>query len=170
MTEVQQSTITYLPPGAGETLWVLGDQVTFKTDGGRDGVTLFVATIPPEGGPPPHVHYQQEEAHFVLEGTFSFLNGETWIDAEAGSFLFIPRGVVHAFRNTGSEPGRLVVTNNLPGAHERWFRHIGVPITDSATFQPPTDAPDMADVLASAAQADIHFIAPEASDAGSAHQ
>lgn len=170
MTEVQQSTITYLPPEAGETLWVLGDQVTFKTDGDRDGVTLFVATIPPGGGPPPHVHYQQEEAHFVLEGTFSFLNGDTWIDAEAGSFLFIPRGVVHAFRNTGSQAGRLVVTNNLPGAHERWFRHVGVPITDSATFQPPTDAPDMADVLASAAQEDIHFIAPDASDAGSAHQ
>lgn len=169
MAGVQQSTITRLSPGDGERLWVLGDQLTFKTDGERDGVTIFVATIPPGGGPPPHIHYLQEEVHFVLEGAFSFLSGDTWMDAEAGAVLLIPRGVVHTFRNRGSEPGRLLVTNNLPGAHERWFRHVGVPYTDSATFHPPTEPPDMADLVSSAAQADIHFITQGASDAGSAH-
>lgn len=151
--------ITHLPPGAGESLWVLGDQVTFKTDGERDGLTLFVSTIPPGGGPPPHVHHQQEEAHYVLEGSFSFLGGDAWIEARAGSFVWIPREVVHAFRNTGSVTGRLLSTNTFPGAHERWFRHVGVPIPDSTSFQPPDGAPDMADVLTSAAREDIHFMA-----------
>jgi mannose-6-phosphate isomerase-like protein (cupin superfamily) len=167
MTEVRHATFTHVPAGAGEMLWVLGDQVTFKTDGERDGLTVFVATIPPGGGPPPHVHEHQEEAHFVLEGTFSFLNGDAWVEATTGSFLLISRGVVHAFRNTGSAPGRLLVTNNLPGAHERWFRHVGAPITDLATFQPPTGEPDMADVLSSAAQADIHFLPTDAAGAAS---
>lgn len=169
MAKVQQSAITRLSPGEGEKLWVLGDQLAFKSDGDRDGVTIFVATIPPGGGPPPHVHYLQEEVHFVLEGSFSFLSGDTWLDAEAGTFLLIPRGVAHTFRNRGSAPGRLLVTNTLPGAHERWFRHVGVPFTDSATFRPPTEPPDMVDLVSSAAQADIHFLARDGSETDSAH-
>jgi hypothetical protein len=50
MSTSNQQGINYLPPEGGETLWVLGDQVTFKADGERDGVTLFVSTIPPEVG------------------------------------------------------------------------------------------------------------------------
>ncbi len=160
MAVTEQRGITLLHPGEGEALWVLGDQVTFKADGGRDGMTLFVSTIPPGGGPPPHVHHQQEEAHYVISGTFSFLNGDEWIEAPAGSFLWIPRGVVHTFRNAGSETGQLFSTNNLPGSHERWFRHVGVPIADPATFQPTTEKPDLADVLASAAREDIHIMRP----------
>ena len=66
MSTSKRTGIKYVPPEAGEALWILGDQVTFKTDGERDGLTLFVSTIPPGGGPPPHVHYLQEEAHYVL--------------------------------------------------------------------------------------------------------
>jgi quercetin dioxygenase-like cupin family protein len=161
MSTINQQKLRYLPPEGGETLWILGDQVTFKTDGERDGLTLFVSTIPRGGGPPPHVHYLQEEAHYVLQGTFSFLNGDEWIEAETGSFICIPRGVRHTFRNTGTQTGRLISTNTLPGAHERWFRHVGVPMPDRASFQPPEGSPDMADVLASAAREDIHLEIPD---------
>jgi mannose-6-phosphate isomerase-like protein (cupin superfamily) len=161
MTMGTQHGIRYVSPESGETLWIMGDEVTFKTDGERDGVTLFVSRIPPGGGPPPHVHYLQEEAHYVLEGIFSFLNGSEWIEARAGAFIWIPRGVRHTFRNSGSEPGRLFSTNTLPGAHERWFRHVGVPMPDRAAFQPPQGAPDMAEVLTSAARQDIHLEIPD---------
>ena len=50
MSTINQQKIRYLPPEGGETLWILGDQVTFKTDGERDGLTLFVSTIPLEAG------------------------------------------------------------------------------------------------------------------------
>lgn len=161
MSASNQQRINYLPPQGGETLWVLGDQITFKAVGEREGVTLFVSTILPGGGPPPHVHYLQGEAHYVLEGTFSFLSGDEWIEAPAGSFIWIPRGVRHTFRNTGSETGRLFSSNTLPGAHERWFRHVGVPITDPASFQPPEGLPNMEEVLTSAAREDIHLELPE---------
>lgn len=161
MVAISQRGMRHLPTTAGETLWILGDQVTLKADGERDGVTLFVSTIPAGGGPPPHVHHQQEEAHYVLEGTFSFLNEDEWITAETGAFIWIPRGVRHTFRNIGTETGRLISTNNAPGSHERWFRHVGVPITDSASFRPPAGPPDMEDVLASAAREDIHLMVPK---------
>lgn len=158
MSTISQQGIKHLASGEGEKLWILGDQVILKADGERDGLTLFVSTISPGGGPPPHVHHQQEEAHYVLEGTFSFLNGDEWIEAPAGSFIFIPRETLHTFRNTGTETGWLISTNNLPGSHERWFRHVGVPYVDSATFRPPKNPPDMNDVLSSAAQEDIHMV------------
>ncbi len=163
MSTVSQEGLRSVAPGAGETLWVLGDRVTLLADGERDNLTMFVATIPPGGGPPPHVHHKQEEAHYIIEGTFSFLNGSEWIQAHAGTFVLIPRGVVHTFRNTGDRDGRLVSTDNLPGSHERWFRHVGVPIRDSASFRPPDTPPDMEDVLRSAAQEDIVMLLPAGS-------
>jgi|SRR5579859_721157 len=169
MSTMSKQGIRLLPADQGESLWILGDQVTFKADGERDGLTLFVSTIPAGGGPPPHVHHHQEEAHYVLEGAFSFLNGDTWLEAPTGSCVLIPRGVVHTFRNTGEQTGRLISTNNLPGSHERWFRHVGVPILDPATFRPPEAKPDMADVLSSAAREDIHMLRPDADTSSSNH-
>jgi mannose-6-phosphate isomerase-like protein (cupin superfamily) len=157
---------TYVAPETGESLWILGDQVTFKVDGERQGLTFFVSTIPVGGGPPPHIHHKQEEAHYVLEGTFSFLNGHEWVEAVTGSVVCIPRGVLHTFRNLGPGTGRLISTSNYPGSHERWFRHVGVPITDSSTFRPPETPPDMEDVLASAAREDIHIMVEAPSSQG----
>ena len=159
MVTTSEQGITHLPPGEGETLWVLGDFVTLKAQ--SDELTLFEGVIPPEGGPPPHIHQQQEEAFYVLEGAFSFLSGDKTIEAGPGSFMWIPRGTLHTFKNTGAEIGRFVSTSTFPGSHERFFRDVGVPVDDIASFQPPEGPPDMEKVLASAERNDIHFVLPE---------
>jgi quercetin dioxygenase-like cupin family protein len=46
-------------------------------------------------GPGPHSHEQNVELFYVLEGTMTFLAGERWLEAPAGSFLHIPAGVTH---------------------------------------------------------------------------
>jgi uncharacterized cupin superfamily protein len=51
---------------------------------------LGTRLVPLKGGPPPHIHHQQEEAFYVLEGTFSFLSGDKTINAEPGTFMGIP--------------------------------------------------------------------------------
>ena len=158
MSATSQRAITHLPAGEGETLWVLGDFVTLKAESAA--LTLFEVLAPPEAGPPPHIHYEQEEAFYVLEGTFSFQSGDETIKTEPGSFILVPRGTVHTFRNTGAGTGRVLLTNTLPGAHERFFREVGVPVNDIASFQPPTDPPDLAKVMASGARNDIHFQLP----------
>ena len=99
-----------VPPGEGETLWVLGDFVAFKADGESTSLSVFEGLVPPEGGPPPHIHYHQEEAFYVLEGTFSFLSGDKIIKAEPGSFIWVPRVTLHTFKNTGAQSGRVLVT------------------------------------------------------------
>lgn len=152
---------TYVAAGAGETLWVMGAFVTFKTQGESDKLSFFEVTCPPDAGPPPNIHYQQEEAFYVLEGTFSLLIGDKQVTAGPGSFMLVPRGTTHTFKNTGAETSKILITNNLPGAHERWFRDIGVPVADMASFTPPDGLPDMQKVLSSAERNDIHFVLPD---------
>ncbi len=161
MSATSEQAVTYVPADAGETLWVLGSFVTFKTRGESDKLSFFEATCPPGVGVPPNIHHQQEEAFYVVEGTFSLLIGDKTVTGRPGSFALVPRGTVHSFQNTGAETGKILITNNLPGAHERFFRDVGVPVTDMASFSPPAGPPDMDKVLSSAERNDIQFVLPE---------
>jgi mannose-6-phosphate isomerase-like protein (cupin superfamily) len=50
------------------------------------------AIIPPNGGPPPHIHTREDETFYVLEGNPSFWVQDHWIDAGPGDFVNIPIG------------------------------------------------------------------------------
>lgn len=55
----------------------------------------------PGDGPPLHVHYSDDEAWYVLEGTLRFgFSGRT-VDVRAGTAVFVPAGVAHTFGNPG---------------------------------------------------------------------
>ena len=156
MLAPDEQAVTHLPAGEGETLWVLGVFVTLKAQ--SDVVSFYEVTCPPEAGPPPNIHYQQDEAFYVLEGTFSLLGGDETIEAGPGSFARVPRGTVHTFKNIGESTGKLLISSTFPGSHESFFRDVGIPVSDMETFQPPGGRPDMEKVLASAERNDIHFV------------
>ena len=159
MSTPDEQAVTHLRAGEGETLWVLGLFATLK--GQSEEVSFYEGICPPEAGPPPNIHYQQDEAFYVLEGTFSFLSGDETIETGPGSFVWIPRGSVHTFKNIGERPGKVLCASTFPGSHERFFRDVGIPVSDMVTFEPPQGSPDMEKVLASAKRNDIHFVVPE---------
>lgn len=67
-------------------------------------------TIPPGSpGPRPHLHRDHEEAFYVLEGELTVRVGTRTIKAPAGSFVVVPRGVVHQPSNPGAEPSRVLL-------------------------------------------------------------
>jgi quercetin dioxygenase-like cupin family protein len=68
---------------------------TFKTTSieMNGAFTVIDQVIQPNAGPPPHIHYLEDEAFYVLDGKFSFLNGEKESIAESGSFIYVPKGV-----------------------------------------------------------------------------
>ena len=73
---------------------------------------------PNSGGPGAHQHDENDEVFYVLEGTTSFLVGDTWIKADKGSFLRIPAKTIHDFKNeTNSKTG--VLNFFIPGGFER---------------------------------------------------
>ena len=57
MLAPDEQAITHLPAGEGETPWVLGVFVTLKAQ--SDDVSFYEGIIPPEGGPPPNIHYHK---------------------------------------------------------------------------------------------------------------
>lgn len=66
-------------------------------------------------GPGAHSH-PEDDVFFVVEGTMSFLVGNEWVDAAAGSFVLVPGGVTHDFQNRSSSRAGLL--NFSPGPFE----------------------------------------------------
>ena len=93
-----------------------------RTLGATDGSFLLAEwTAGPGGDEPPrtiaplHVHFEDDEAWYVLDGTLRFRLGDDEIEAGAGTAVFAPRGVAHTFWNPSPEPARylLVMTANV---------------------------------------------------------
>jgi quercetin dioxygenase-like cupin family protein len=115
-----------LQPGAGERIWFTNAEMTIKaTAATTDGHLCLIETYAPAGhGPPMHVHHDEHEAFYVLEGELDVACGDERYGALAGSFAFLPRGVAHTFRVVGDAPARLL-TFGLPGGMEGFFRDAG---------------------------------------------
>jgi mannose-6-phosphate isomerase-like protein (cupin superfamily) len=56
-----------------------------------------------------HVHHEDDEAWYVLEGTLGFRLGEEIVEAPAGAVVFARRGTPHTFWNAGPAPARYVL-------------------------------------------------------------
>jgi mannose-6-phosphate isomerase-like protein (cupin superfamily) len=67
------------------------------------------ADEPPRPIAPLHVHLEDDEAWYVLEGALRFRVGDREIEAPAGSAVFGPHGVPHTFWNPGPEPARYLL-------------------------------------------------------------
>ena len=112
----------YVAPGAGKTLWVTDELMTFKVMGEDTGgkYALTDSIVPPGGGPPPHIHHREDEAFWVLEGELEIRVGEETFTAGAGSFIHLPRGVTHSYQNVGTGLARFL-TFLAPAGLERFF-------------------------------------------------
>jgi quercetin dioxygenase-like cupin family protein len=122
MTTVVSHPPLHRPAGTGPSFWGPGDLYTFLVTGEESGGAYFAmeALVPQGGGPPPHIHANEDETFYVLEGRVTFrLEGET-ILAGPGDFVHVPRGNVHCFRNDGQTPARLVLTFT-PAGIEHFF-------------------------------------------------
>jgi mannose-6-phosphate isomerase-like protein (cupin superfamily) len=129
-----------LESGGGLALWVLGSIYTFKARGRETGgaYAIVEAKVFAGQGPPPHIHHAEDECFFVLEGEFSFLYETQTIHGGPGTFLRVPRGVLHTFKNAGENPGRVLLIVSPAGLDEFWER-VGLHVADPTT--PPTPEP-----------------------------
>lgn len=120
-----------LMPGEGRSVWLLGVLHTTKITGAETGGAFAVCeqTALPGGGPPPHIHQCEDEAFFVLEGAFSFLCGDQSVTAGPGTFVYVPKGTLHTFKNVGETTGRFLCFLS-PAGFEQFFDLVGTPVRD----------------------------------------
>lgn len=115
-----------VPSGGGKPVNILGIPMLLRIHGRDTGGVLSVVEShdTPGGGPPPHIHHREDETFQILEGEYAFTVGGQTISAQPGTTLFAPRGIPHAYRCVGHEPGKLSVTLT-PAGFESFFEEIG---------------------------------------------
>ena len=96
--------------GEGPIFWILGLPGQAKASGAQTGGTFSLVEVlcPPGYATPLHIHYQEDEAVYVLAGRLTITTGGTTTHAAAGSYLYQPRGIAHGFRVDGDRPARLL--------------------------------------------------------------
>jgi quercetin dioxygenase-like cupin family protein len=117
MNEDVAARIYGLEEGEGEARWWLGVSLaTIKATGKQTGGRYtLVEVLEPEGEEAPlHVHHNEDEAFWVLEGELTFEVGEEKIKARPGSFLFGPKDIPHRY-TVESGPARLLFVLSPPG-------------------------------------------------------
>ena len=97
------STVT---PTEGEVITIRpGRRVTLLLDTPELAITESLYG-PGERGPDPHVHHEHTDSFVVVEGTLTFGLHDRTLEAPSGTFLSVPRDVVHGFRNESEETVR----------------------------------------------------------------
>ncbi|HWL10633.1 MAG TPA: cupin domain-containing protein [Planctomicrobium sp.] len=124
--------------GEGPRIGVVGDTYRFLATGEEtDGKYATVdALVPPGGGPPPHIHTREEESFLVLEGEITFQLGEERIVAGAGTFLNMPVGSLHCFKNESTKIARMLISI-APAGLEQMFFEVGQPLADDVEMASP---------------------------------
>jgi quercetin dioxygenase-like cupin family protein len=106
MTDPQ---IAVVGPQAGQALNVLGASMLVKNAGAAGSIFVADQTIPAGSAVPPHVHDRDDEAFFIIEGELTLDTDDGPRVAAAGSFIHLPAGVRHGFRNTTAAATRVLV-------------------------------------------------------------
>ena len=92
---------------------------------------LFEEVRTTQGGPPPHVHRERDEAFDVLEGRYRFVSGHDELSLEPGEFIFVPRGTRHHFRTLVAPSRTLIFV--APAGLEDFFREMGAQLASGVT-------------------------------------
>jgi mannose-6-phosphate isomerase-like protein (cupin superfamily) len=113
--------------GDGEARW-WGDglaEVKVTAAETNGGMTILEITEPPNKEAPLHVHHQEEEGFWILEGSATFEVGDKTIEAKAGDYLLGPRDIPHRY-TTGPEGCRMLFLFT-PGGFEELLMALTVP-------------------------------------------
>ena len=101
-----------------------GGSIRILATGAQTGNAMGAVevTLPPGGGARGwmHIHKNEDEFVYVLEGKLRCIVGDTRIEAEAGTFIYGPRNIAHGLRPVGSAPTRFI-ESFLPAGLEELF-------------------------------------------------
>jgi quercetin dioxygenase-like cupin family protein len=103
-----------------------GRDLIFKVTGEQTGGAFdyFTVEVAPKGGPPLHVHRNQEETIHVLKGRYKVQIGAQIFYLDEGGFAYLPSKVPHAFLNLTDEQGEVIVVYT-PGGGHKFYEELG---------------------------------------------
>jgi len=145
-------------PGAGKDLdfgpigkssvMLSGEQTSGK-------LAVLLNTELEAGGPPLHVHANEDELFLVVDGQYRFFTEGRWTDVGVGGVVYFPKGTVHTYRHIGPGIGRLWILTT-PSGFERFFERYAVEVTNPA-------GPDMQRIVEISREHGIEYIGADQS-------
>ena len=114
-----------------------GLQIDFKvsSEDSNNGIFIIEHTDTHKGGPPKHIHHEQDEWFYVLQGDYRLEIGEKKYQLAPGDSVLAPRKVPHVWAHVGDGSGKLLIGFQPAGLMESFLTELskleGVPAPES---------------------------------------
>lgn len=104
-----------------------GELIDCKVSSQDTGGAMCVFEFNCNSGGPRHLHYDQDEWIYIIEGQFEFHIGKRQFRIGPGESAFIPRKTSHAWSRVGggAAPGKIINVYQPAGKMEEFFRELG---------------------------------------------
>ena len=141
----------------GRAYWFLDGLSIIKFSGEETGGTfaLIEDRLPAGRATPYHLHHNEDETFYLLEGEATFISGSNKIKATAGTTIFLPRNIAHGFRT--DTPARMLILTT-PAGFDRFVVEAGEPA--GALELPKPQEPDFHKLTVLAAKYGIDILGP----------
>lgn len=151
-----------LRAGVGEAAWVVGDHYTMKATGDDTGgaFALIEVLVPPQSGPPPHVHSREDEAFYILDGEFEVYIDNQRQTAGPGTWVTLAKGSLHHFKNIGQQIAKMLIVAT-PAGLDKFFLEAGRPAKDTLPESGAATSSDIEKLLAVAPKYGIEIKLPQ---------
>lgn len=143
---------------SAEAVWFSGCLALIKASRESTGGTLAMVefTHPADFAVPPHVHHDADEAFYILEGAARGFCGEDQWHATAGDFVWLPRGVPHAYAADRDAGTLRTLAITVPTGFEQFVREAGEPAPERVL--PPPSELDIPKLVALSATYGAEFV------------
>jgi len=110
--------------GEHHTLGVSQTDFKVVTTDARGGLFIMEHTNRKKGGPPRHLHHNEDEWFYAIEGDYVLEVGGRRIQLKAGDSALGPRGVPHTWAFVGETPGKMLIAFAPANKMEEYFRSV----------------------------------------------
>jgi mannose-6-phosphate isomerase-like protein (cupin superfamily) len=131
---------TQSPTALGQQRWFFGMLAEVKASAADTAgqYSLLEITAPAGLQTPLHVHHNEDEGFYVLEGSVTIEVGDETVELSSGQHAFGPRNIPHRF--TVGPDGARMIWVLTPGGFEDFVEEASVP-AEAPTVPPPSVLP-----------------------------
>ena len=139
--------------------WFLSLPTWIRASGAETNGTLSLIeqVIPPGFASPWHVHHNEDESFYVLDGRMTVVVGDRAATLNGGDYGLGPRGIPHGFRIEGTKPTRLLLMTS-GGTFAEFVRETSVPA--EGTTPPEPNEADLPRLVAVAERYGLSILGP----------
>ena len=152
MTDSTALALSVTPRDSVPAKWFFGAQSWLRatTDSTGGALAVLEQIAAPGTGSPYHMHHNEDEMFYVIEGSVRFVSGErSWI-AGPGTWAFLPRDIPHGFEVAGDGPARYLLLT-APAGFDGFVQEL---------WKDAPAPPDMAKVMEAAGRYGLDILGP----------